>query len=89
MAGSFFSGSRLAATLLSAWRAVPQEPELLACDLASPAEVAGALSVASPNLIIHAAGSLLIADPACAVAGYANNLLGQRPTAQALLSGRA
>ena len=51
------------------------EPELLACDLASPADLARALSVASPNLIIHAAGSLLSADPACAVAGYANNLL--------------
>ena len=56
-------------------RSATSEPELLACDLASPAEVARALSVASPNLIIHAAGSLLSADPACAVAGYANNLL--------------
>ena len=57
-------------------RSATSEPELLACDLASPAEVARALSVASPNLIIHAAGSLLSADPACAAAGYANNLLG-------------
>ena len=56
-------------------RSATSEPELLACDLASPAEVARALAVASPNLIIHAAGSLLSADPACAVAGYANNLL--------------
>ena len=56
-------------------RSATLEPALLACDLASPAEVARALAVASPNLIIHAAGSLLSADPACAVAGYANNLL--------------
>ena len=56
-------------------RSATSEPELLACDLASPADLARALSVASPNLIIHAAGSLLSADPACAVAGYANNLL--------------
>lgn len=56
-------------------RSAASEPELLACDLASPVDLARALSVASPDLIVHAAGSLLSADPACAVAGYANNLL--------------
>ena len=44
------------------------------CDLASPGDLARALSVASPDLIIHAAGSLLSADPAGAVEGYYNNL---------------
>ncbi len=56
-------------------RGAPPETDLIECDLASPGDIERALSLASPDLIIHAAGSLLGADPALAVEGYYNNLI--------------
>ena len=55
-------------------RSAAPDTELMECDLASPDDLGRALSLASPDLIIHAAGSLLSADPAGAVEGYPNNL---------------
>ena len=55
-------------------RSAAPDTELMECDLASPDDLGRALSLASPDLIIHAAGSLLSADPAGAVEGYHNNL---------------
>ena len=56
-------------------RGAPPDTELIECDLASPGDIERALSLASPDLIIHAAGSLLGTDPAWAVEGYYNNLI--------------
>ncbi len=56
-------------------RGAPTDTELIECDLASPGDLGRALSLASPDLILHAAGSLLGADPALAVEGYYNNLI--------------
>ena len=55
-------------------RSAALDTELMECDLASPGDLGRVLSLASPDLIIHAAGSLLSAGPAGAVEGYHNNL---------------
>ena len=56
-------------------RGAPPETDLIECDLASPGDIERALSLASPDLIIHAAGSVLGTDPALEVEGYYNNLI--------------
>lgn len=54
--------------------AAPEEA-VAACDLTSPKAVLDAFAQARPELVIHAAGSLLGEDPARAVEGYTNNVL--------------
>lgn len=56
-------------------RGAAPDSELIECDLASSGDVGRALSLASPDLIIHAAGSLLGTDPAWAIEGYYNNVI--------------